>query len=397
MEAPRRVSAHGTVAMALLLVAAALAGACGRAPSLGAASSSRYSSTPSPAPLTFATPPPVPLAGAFGVLVSHLFDSRAATYSVSLVGIDGKIAARAEASNLPQNHCRGFTPPVSTSNTRAYFLDAEGAVWFLAPNGQTGRATTVSGGLNSRTTFAVSPDDTRIAVEVTDCSEDGSGMITTGVLTTRLYVEDLSGGRNRVELFRDVGPVALRPTGWRGRDNLVVAAVTTSGYFKELQVLDPATGTRKFTMGGASCPIAGQPSAAGVVCGDVSSCFFRPASILPFKVVGWTGATVRSKEYYCVGGPNPAGRANLSPNGASIALPQPIMEISGVMHIETLILETSQRISGISACGWIDDTHLFSGGDASLSSPPGVADLTTSKVASINATGTCAGRLPGAL
>ena len=57
-------------------------------------------------------------------------------------------------------------PPVSMSNTRVYYMDAQGVVRYLAPNGDAGRATTVPIGPARRAMFAVSPDDQRIAVIV---------------------------------------------------------------------------------------------------------------------------------------------------------------------------------------------------------------------------------------
>src|SRR5439155_22935480 len=75
--------------------------------------------------------------------------------------------------------------PVSTSNSRAYFMDAPGLVRFIAPNGDAGSATTVPAGTASRPSiFAVSPDDQRVAVVVVDYNASGA--------RTKLYVEDLN-------------------------------------------------------------------------------------------------------------------------------------------------------------------------------------------------------------
>ena len=94
-------------------------------------------------------------------------------YTVALVGIDGTVVATAQDNSPSEVICGdgvgAVVPlPVSTSNTRVYFMDHLGVVRFLAPNGDTGRATTVPFGQTRRSMFAVSPDDKRIAVVVAD-------------------------------------------------------------------------------------------------------------------------------------------------------------------------------------------------------------------------------------
>lgn len=134
------------------------------------------------------------------MLVSSLL---ASTYTVSLVGVDATVVASAQASTPPFNvvcanaGAADVKAPVSTSNSRAYFSDAEGVVRFTAPNGDTGRATTIPIGSARRSMFAVSPDDKRIAVVVDEFTADGA--------STRLYVEDLNGGGNHVEVYTEVG------------------------------------------------------------------------------------------------------------------------------------------------------------------------------------------------
>src|SRR5258708_11850921 len=92
------------------------------------------SSPPSP------TPPPV---GQYGVLVTQAGGD---TYAVSIVGLDGTVVASAQPSNPTTMTCGDSTAavlpvPVSTTSTRVYFLDAQGYVNYLTPNGETGRAT----------------------------------------------------------------------------------------------------------------------------------------------------------------------------------------------------------------------------------------------------------------
>jgi hypothetical protein len=331
------------------------------------------SSSPSSSPVS-STPPPQPVTGAYGVLYGG---QAASSYSVSIVSVDGKVVASADASAPVLVTCGGqagapVSAPVSTSNSRAYYMDAAGVVRFLAPDGAAGRATSVPAPTPARRSmFAVSPDDQRIAVIVNDYTTSGA--------STRLYVEDLNGGGNHIELFKQTGARTLWPIGWHGTNNLVVAVVPSctqgGGPFccgvQELHVVDPATAARRFTLGSATtCPIVGSPSPAGVVCWDGSS----------GKVLNWTAGTVRT-----ISMPGPE-LGYLSPSGAMVAL---------VDNNGTTIAGTSAAMAGVLACTWIDDTHVLTGGDPQHQ--PRVADVTNGRVVPVAAQGDCGGRLPGGL
>ncbi len=211
-----------------------LAAACGGGPASNTAShspavtnqspSSRPAGSPSASasqasPSVSPTASPQPVIGAYGVLVGS---PAASTYTVTIVGVGGKVAASAQASTPVAVTCAGAAAavvpvsPVSTSNTRVYFMDAQGVVRFLSPDGSTGQATTVPVGTASRRSmFAVSPDDQRIAVIVDDFNSSGA--------TTRLYVENLNGGGNHLDLFSQSVGFTLWPIGWHGTNNLVLA------------------------------------------------------------------------------------------------------------------------------------------------------------------------------
>src|SRR5258708_23829945 len=97
-------------------------------------------------------------------------------------------------------------------------MDAKGGVTDVATRGETGRATTVPVGTGSRRSmFAVSPDDQRIAVIVNDYNSGGA--------STRLYVEDLNGGGNHLDIYSQSGAKTLWPIGWHGPTNLLVPVV----------------------------------------------------------------------------------------------------------------------------------------------------------------------------
>jgi len=298
------------------------------------------------------------------------------TYTVSLVGVDGKVAASAVPSSPTQVTCGDAAGavlplPVSTSDTRAYFLDAQGNVNFLTPNGETGHATKVPAGGQIRSMFAVSPNDQRIAVVENTYTASGA--------TTVLYVEDLNGGTNHVKLFSETGAYSLWPIGWHGADNLVVAKVASCSQGggptccgpQELHVVDPATGVRRYTIGGPTCSIVSYPSPRGALCEN--------ENFTQVKELDWTGATVQS---LTIQGPTPA---YLSPDGAAIAL-----DTDG----GTTFAGVKQTLD-LLVCGWIDATHVIAGGDTQQQAR--VGDITIGSITPVPAQGTCGGRIPGGL
>jgi hypothetical protein len=321
---------------------------------------------------------PQPVTGSYGVLVGS---QAASSYAVSIVGVDGKVVASAQATTPVAVSCAGAAAavvppaPVSTSNSRVYFEDGQGLVHYLGPAGDTGRVTTIPAGTaSSRAMFAVSPDDQRIAVVVVNFSSTGA--------STRIYVEDLNGGGNRVDLFTESGSYSLWPIGWHGTNNLVLAKVVSctqgGGPFccgpLELHVVDPATANRRFTIGNSpSCIIAGPASPAGAVCES-------SPSFVNAQEINWTAGVIST---FQVGGPSPAF---ISPDGNAVAI---VNYASGVTNIR------NGGSLNLQACQWIDSTHLMSGGDAQQQ--PRVGNTSNSSVVPVAAQGDCGGRIPGGL
>ena len=359
------------LAMLLLLpVACSLPGSTAKSPS-PAASTAR---TSSPSPSSPQTPTSAPVAGSFGVLVSSLSSS---SYTVSLVGIDGRVIASAIATTPGNVTCANAAaglvpPPVSTSNTRVYFMDALGVVRYLSPNGDTGQAITLPIGPARRSLFAVSPNDTLMAVVVVDFTASGA--------TTKLYMYQLQAGGSQALLFSESDAFTLWPTGWHGLNNLVVAKVpacTQGGGFgccgpQELHVVDPTTAVRRFIIGGSGCIISGPPSPGGVSC---------ETSAGVDSVYSWTNLLLRTYPIPAVG----MGPIYLSPNGQHLALSTSVNEAT-VEGFPTL---------SMGVCGWIDDTHILVGGDTQQQ--PRVGDVTSGQVVPVAAQGDCAGRIPGGL
>jgi hypothetical protein len=314
------------------------------------------------------------VAGSFGVLIS----TSSGKLTISLIAVDGKVAASAQADAPMSLFCSNgataaLAQPVSTSDTRAYFMDATGVVRFLSPDGQTGRVGSLPLlGAARRSFFAVSPDDKRIAVAVVDFASGAS---------TKLYVEDLFTGAHHVDIFSESGASTLWPIGWHGTNELVLAKVLAcpQGSIpfgccapQELHVVDPSTAVRRYTLGGSGCTIVGQATPAGAVCENST---FNSA-----RVLGWNGVLMHA---YAIQGPI---GAYVSPSGANVAF---------VDNFGTTFTGGGSAMAGVFTCLWIDETHVLAGGNTQQQ--PRVGNLSTGVVKPVAAVGDCAGRIPGAL
>jgi hypothetical protein len=318
------------------------------------------------------TATPQPVIGSFGVLATRPAGGQ---YTVTIVGIDGKVAASKVIGAPAQVSCPGagaVVPlPVSTSDSGVYFQDAQGGITFMSPTGVVRQAASVPAGTASRRSmFAVSPDDKRIAVVVADFNSTGAA--------TKLYVEDLNGG-NHVEIYRESGARTLWPIGWHGTGNLAVGVVPSctqgGGPFccgvQEIHVVDPATANRRFTLGAInSCVIAGPPSLAGVVCEAPPQA----------TALSWTSTVLHT---YPIQGPI---GAYLSPNGSNVAF---------VDNTGTSFTGGGSAMAGMFTCSWIDDTHILAGGDTQQQAR--VGNVASATMAPVAAQGECAGRIPGGL
>src|SRR5713226_3673885 len=194
--------------------------------------------TPSPSPAATQQPSPMPSRSDFLAIVGGPKNS-----SVSLVASDGTAVATAPVDLAPFR-MHAMMSWTSASRTRLYYLNAGSDVRYLAPDGTTGTATHIALGASEQAGFAVSPDDARIAVAVFSYTPlpDGAykGM--------RLYVEDLSGGANHVDIFSST-TVAEFPIGWTsGRWILAVSepgccTTNTVNPYNDTSyhVVDPAT------------------------------------------------------------------------------------------------------------------------------------------------------------
>jgi hypothetical protein len=343
------------------------------------ASPGRTGSTP-----TSASPSPTfHPASAYGVLTD--WEQRAGSYNVYLVTPDGAVAAHAQASAPPivtcgPNNSTPYTPPpVSTSDSRAYFMDSTGGVRSLSPDGTVGADLfTVAIGAHRWSFFSVSPDGTRVAATTVEYDTNGGA-------TTSLFVDDLRANAN-VQVgtpstlrFQETDSTTLWPVGWHS-GQLVLAKVPAcpggigpTYWASELHVVDPATAVRKVTIGAPDCAIFSPPTPGGVLC---------ETHAIDFIVDGWDGVQVVQE---------PSGLAAqqwayLSPNGKLIAVPDGTSTRIPYQNIKPL---------SMFACGWIDDTHLL--GVGAGNAPATIGSLTDGTVTTLTVAASCAGRIPGGL
>jgi hypothetical protein len=265
-------------------------------------------------------------------------------------------------------------PNVSASNTRLYYLDGDSKVMFLSPDGTTGAVTSISVDSNSAAVFAVSPDDSRIAVAVITFPFPAK---------TRIYVENLSGGGNHVDLFSS-GTVIEWPLGWH-QGHLVIGvginAQPQNAYegfafgYRGYHVADATTGTRISTICDGYDAVA-PPVPAGTVC----------TNSVVYEVSDWSGTTrVVPQDNGCGGGA-------LSPDGALIA------DCQGNPRVITLVSRDGSMTPTSYAggpSGWIDANHLVivSAADSSL----GILDSRSLVLTKMQAQGFFGGAVPGGL
>jgi hypothetical protein len=353
---------------------------CGSAPvssshtSPTASQTATASASPSPTGGASPTATPKSVALPLGIIVKDFIIDGGPTYTVNLVGMDGRVAAT--ATGRKRGKPAGILvqmSSVSASSTRLYYLDGDSSVMFLRPDGTSGAATTISVDSNSAAAFAVSPDDSRIAVAVVTYPYPAK---------TRIYVEDLAGGGHHVDLFSS-GTVLEWPVGWHQGHLVIAVGVNAApqnafdGFiyaFSGYHVADASTGTRLVTIcDGYSASVP--PVPAGTVC----------VKYPDYLVSDWNGATRPAPpDQGCGGGA-------LSPDGSMIA------DCQGSPAVVTLVVQGGTQIatqfSG-TPVGWIDSTHVvLSASNSDLS----ILDARAFTRTAMQAQGFFGGTIPGAL
>lgn len=327
------------------------------------------------------------------------------TYSVALVDTGGHKVASTTAQ-VASEYVGSATPgetatlPVSSSASRLYYLDGDSTVKYLAPNGQTGAAATVPGSRTERVAFAVSPDDSQIAVAVMSWPNQNT-------FTEQLYADDLTGGHRAnlatvsASFSRDTNGGTWStdmewPIGWHAGKIVVGLSLPRQQF--------PPSAVPPDAQGGYKLIDASNGSTAGAVCagGDGVS-LPQPAGVLclpggipngHLQVRDWTDGVSRD-----LGAALCLSPSAVSPHGV-VAVPETATS-GGACH-DTGRVEVVQgtsrtlSVSG-SAVGWIDDGALvFTTGGSPPSASLSVVTTSSGQTAAVGP-GTFVGALPGGL
>ena len=199
-----------------VLVATLIASACNQAPTRATSSSSPTGATAS-TPRTTTTPGP---AGAEGVLMLTESASGPPTYDLVVISADG-VGSRKATALVPM--AAGHLPRFSVAGRSVYFIDGNTHLKSLRPDGSVTTIAELPGGPFDRVVFAISPDETQIALSVlhhaASCTSSMQICTTTSLRVGALDLHDLH------EIFN--GPVVDYPIGWH--QGKIVMAVAKSG------------------------------------------------------------------------------------------------------------------------------------------------------------------------
>jgi len=289
---------------------------------------------------------------AYGVLVDVL--SLPATYIANVVGFDGRLWAsiklekRTPITN-PSGHAVDL-PHVSTTSTALYMLAGDSTVISLRlPDGQQATATHLMVGANMEAAFAVSPDDSKIAVSVLDFSRTP--------VHVALYTESLSGANHRVIYESDsnyVWPVAwhagllvlAHAYGAFDEDNVKAAPGQDNPYWAvSYHIVDPATANRVYLLGG--CTVSGPLSPAGSGCIQGGTIDWQGNVSPPWSTSDWGSVS---------------SAAALSPDGSWVAATVP--DSPDKMAIWAPDGRVVNYVSGPGIrdwVGWLDNQHILTG------------------------------------
>lgn len=336
-----------------------------------AASTARLLPTASP-PTTAAEASPtssVSSSEPLALVTSGFVAGGTGTYEVALVATDGHVVAQATAhlpSTVPVtlSGCPQFQPGASptctvgfrpwaplamASNSRAYYLDGDTDIRFLAPDGTTGLAAHLPPESRTRYVFAVDPGNTRLAVSAFSYAMSGSYPMPG--FTLRIFIQNLATGANHIDLFTS-SSVAEWPIGWHSGKLVIgvgsnqppqTTAANPYWAFVEYHVVDAATGRRLATIGSIHLCNYGPLVHSGTAC------------LNPLGFQSWDGSFTEFSAQP-PSGPGYDGPV-LSPDGSRLAavyLANPpdfqiyMLSASGVMPTHV--------VGGPE--GWIDSAHL---------------------------------------
>ena len=383
---------------AVVLLAAT---ACGSAPtgavpapsnvsaSEPASASARPSATSSP------TSTAQSAATAYVVLVD-LF-AAGSSYNIALAGADARVVARVQAAKRSEIADAIELPYVSASRSRVYYLDGDRDVRYLKTDGTFGLAASVSGGARVHAAFAVSPDDSRIAVALLDYSVNPVALT--------LYVEDLGGAHHAViftSTIKYVWPVA-----WHSGQLVVANLGPNAVPFKSKAFLYPSADLTRHPLGpspygGINFHVIDPVTAVRqvIISGGGSSELLTKAgtAVVQGQGVDWRGSPIFWHSPHDYGSFSASG--SISPNGRMIAACCPTPAFNGNLVIWTPGDQSRTLrvlVTSIDWVGWLDNSRLVTGFYHSSDGTPSVIDVSSGDVKAIDAHGLVAGIFPSDL
>lgn len=389
MQPRNQIHRHGLIAT---LPLALLLAACGAGASPSSPSRSTQTPTPVPTPsvpATTPTPSPTPSAPVVASPLAVVGSQNAGVgpYKLGLVNAQGIVVAAVTATTPSDYNSVGDPGITSTSDSRLYYEDGNTNIDYLTTTGQHGVAFTVSRPSGAVVVFAVSPDDSKVAVAVLSNFNGDAPPY-----TSHMYLIAMGGGIQQT-LFdgnskSSTAPLTW-PVGWDGA-NLVVAQSLTayfSGYgpgngpcsawggspsaavfcASQLRVFNPVDRT----FGPPLCPMDtevmdGSPTAAGIACSGTG----KPWEVTTpeLTAVSWSGVVTSF-------GTNIPGTCMLSPYGAVIACASNLYEDATGQHNSPArafraggVVQKIPHPLDFQLIGWIDGNNVVvtTGGSIAL-------------------------------
>ncbi len=295
---------------------------------------------------------PSPRGATSAVLVD--LTSSATSYKVSLVDTDGGVALSLTGLKRTQIVTHAGTaiqlPYVSTTVSSLYYLDGDSRVRGVRMNAPPPTPLDLAVPSGSEAAFAVSPDDSTIAVSVLD--------FTVSPVRVTLYTDSLGGGNKHVIYQSSANYVW--PVAWHGglivlahaygpfEESIAPAAPARDNPYSAVSyhLVDPSTADRKILMG--ACTVSGPLSPAGSGCIQGGS-------------IDWQGKTT---DWSTTDWGSRSSAAALSPDGKWMAAANPDdpSEMS-IWAADGTILKSIPGPGLHDWAGWIDGQTLLVGGE----------------------------------
>ena len=332
------------------------------------------------------------------MLVSGVQAGETPTYTASIVSTNGHVVSHATAANPYSQSSRWQPLPlVSSSASRVYYLDGRNSVKFLKPDGTGGLALQLPIESDERGVFAVSADDSRIAVSVFNLK---SGL--------RLMVANMAASPTWHQIFATTA-LSEWPVGWQGNELVLAIGYVSGGqqtcaicYLGPVgyHVADADTGSLSADVcSGASSQSqlpSGPPSPAGGLCETATK--LSPSGLWTessLAIAHWDGSTLHVRPESCV--IPGAGPLALSPDGQRFTGER---DVANCVAGNTIyIFDDGGQQHGTAAVTssypwvlWIDSGHVcYETGDDQSN----ILDVAANKIISVLGSGLCLATIPG--